>query len=143
MPNIPFGSSRPDADLGITSDALANDSDKSFTVPAGEFWEIQSIGVNYVSQTTAGNRRLALSISDGTNVFFLTCMGATQAVTLTYDYCWAPQLANMAAVVNLTLTAGLPVMVLAPGYIIRVWDIAAIAPTLDDMSVYISRKVYK
>jgi len=143
MPNIPYGQAPPGGDVGIVSDVLANDSDKSLTVPAGEFWEIQAIGVNYTSQTTAGNRRLALSISDGTNVFFLTCMGATQAVTLVYDYTWAPQLANMATVVNLTLTAGLPVMVLPPGYIIRVWDIAAIAPTLDDMLVYISRKVYK
>ena len=44
----------------LQADEAANDSDKSFTVPAGRMWELTSIWVELVSTATVGNRQMVV-----------------------------------------------------------------------------------
>src|SRR3972149_9551127 len=128
----------------LVTDEVLDDSDKTFTVPAGEIWIPQFLSVNYVSTATVGNRQVRVDIGDGTRVLWFKEFGAVQAASLTRNYYAAVDLPDDVAfdsggriqmkVVEHTLPAG---------YTIRVYDVAAIAAAADDMKVYLQGSTFR
>ena len=126
--------------MGIqrTRDVALNDSDKTFTVPAGQRWTLLYANVQLIATATAGNRQIVLQILDAAagNVMFEAVAGLVQIASATREYNFGSglpretaEVAGQAAVPipeNLTLNAGMA---------IRVFDSAAIAAAADDMTV--------
>lgn len=127
-------------------DATANDSDKSFTVPADKIWDLKMIAVELVNTATVGNRQLLIRITDGTNIiwhsYLVTNTPASQAATfylevnsgVTRDATtrFGPTAAGAS---NIGITESIPPLLLPAGYVIRVWDYNAIDAAADDMVV--------
>jgi hypothetical protein len=125
-------------------DSSANDSDKSWTVPDGEQWEFLHAHVILVSSATAGNRLLALSITDASgNLRMDVVAGAVQAESLTRHYALMKGIYRETSFVNDEIQMPIPEsLFIHAGGVIRVYDSAAIDPTADDMTVAFSiRKV--
>ncbi|MFA5035650.1 MAG: hypothetical protein WC479_00535 [Candidatus Izemoplasmatales bacterium] len=119
------------------SDVTEDDSDKTFTVPAGFTWEILSIRVDYTSSADAGNRQLCIELTDGTNVIQRIMAGIVQAASLTRNYNFAVGLPDMTAFRDTSHLAN-PIpngLILLPGYTVRIYDKAVIAAAADDMLV--------
>ena len=117
------------------SDAAANDSDKTLTVPAGKTWVLQFLSALFVT-TGAGTRQMRVEIGDGTNLLWFKEFGATHGAGLTRNYYAAPDLPDDVAFdgdgrIRMQLEAH----VLPAGYTIRIFDSAAIAPTVDDLTI--------
>lgn len=128
----------PFSSLELKSDAALNDSDKSWTVPAGEYWKILSLRAVLISTATAGNRQMCIEITDGTNVILRIIPGGNQAASLTRNYNFAIGMAHLTAFIDTThITSPLPSeLILLPGYTIRVYDKAAVDAAADDLSIY-------
>jgi hypothetical protein len=98
----------------------AVDVEHSITVPAGQIWELWAVNFNLVTDANAANRRVVLTIDDGTTVFAKSVAGAVQAASLTYNYTFAVGAPTMSAVVDLNLVNNLPgPLYLAAGYRIK------------------------
>lgn len=135
---------RINSDTQLQTDVVVDDSDKSFTVPADEEWDVQHIHAELISSATAGNRRMAIEIQDASaNTLALVQAGVVQAASLTRNYNFGPGLADQAAFVTDTLNSALPKLRLGPGEVIRVFDIAAIDAAADDLVVRIMVNVNK
>lgn len=121
----------------LQSEEALNDSDKTFTVPAGTEWELSTISVELVSTATVGNRQMEIRITDGSDdVIGRVRAGIVQAASLTRNYMFGVGLPDLAAFrdTDLLMTP-LPALVLPAGYKIRVLDKAAIDAAADDMDV--------
>jgi hypothetical protein len=122
--------------VSLESDVTANDSDKTFTVPADTEWQVRSIWTELISDSNAGNRQITIEMQDsGSVVIGKFNAGAVQAQDLTRYYMFAPSLELMVAFVGTYISFPLPPMFLAEGFKVRVYDSAVIAPTTDDMSI--------
>ncbi|MCI0352273.1 MAG: hypothetical protein L0Z53_22880 [Acidobacteriales bacterium] len=124
----------------LQSDVAANDSDKTFTVPASTTWSVNTIFVKLVSTATAGNRQIEVKITDGSDVEILTIRaGAVQAASLTRFYNFGHGLADLTAFRDTdALSNPLPrQLVLPAGYKIRVRDKTAVDAAADDMDVHL------
>lgn len=122
----------------LQSEEVVDDSDKTFTVPAGTEWEILSIYVEYISTATAGNRQVAIRFTDGADdIIGQVRAGIAQAASLTRFYQFGVGLADLTAFRDTDfLMTPLPRgLVLPAGYKVRVFDKAAIAAAADDMDV--------
>jgi len=143
MKDYPWGTGTPK----IYRDGTLNDSDKSFTVPAGKLWKINAIYAQLNCTATVGNRELVAYVSDGANVIlgFGTNVSVTASqvsvmrlrtgqgayATTATVYLTAPQ--NLA---EAGVNDGLPTDFYLPaGYIIRVYDVAAVDAAADDLVV--------
>lgn len=126
-------------------DDTANDSDKSFTVPAGKIVMPFFVAATLACTATVGNRSLRMTISDGTNLIYKTTfqasVAASQTGTLYVEP--GPYASSTTArpgpgssdTANVTLSVTMPSpLYLKAGYIIHVWDRAAIDPAADDMT---------
>jgi hypothetical protein len=114
-------------------------SNKVFTVPAGLEWQVCTIRVVYTSTATVGTRQIGMQYEkgDGTIVTSMRA-GATQTASLTRIYTFGLGLMDMTSFRDTDyLSMPLPVVVLPAGYVVRVWDKAAIAAAADSMSVYL------
>ena len=109
-------------------DVVLNDSDKTFTVPTRRRWEIFLTRVGITTTATIGNRQLALQILDGTDIFFLSAVGAVVAENTT---------AGRHVGSGNAMDAFIEKLMLQPGWEFRVFDVSAIDPTADDMTVAI------
>ncbi len=118
-------------------DDAANDSDKSFVVPAGRRYLIHYGQVTLVTTITAGARQVALEVQDDlANIVFRSLAGATQAVSLTREYHFAPNPVREAAFINGQIMVPIPpTLILLPGWTLRIYDTAAIDAAADDMTV--------
>jgi len=117
------------------ADALLNDSDKTFTVPASKEWRLQMLAVKLITTATVGNRQLKVEIGDGTNLLWSKNFGAVQAASLTRNYFGAADLPNDAAFdADGNIRLQLYQWVLPAGYTVRVYDSAAIDAAADDMT---------
>lgn len=127
-----------------TRDATANDSDKAFTVPAGKIWHLKSIYAQLVCTATVGTRLFGAVITNGTDtVLSVVRIGGTASQTVTYRaYFGAYDTTTVAS--NPTLVLGtpdasyrvsIPDLMLPAGYVIRIYDTAAIDAAADDMTV--------
>jgi len=128
-----------------TRDAATNDSDKSFTVPAGKIWDLLSVQATMVNTATVGNRKLTMTITDGTDVVLVAPAGSVpasgapmfQATGGNYSLLQLQRFDSLANATTGGITiAGLPIPCLLPaGYVVRVYDAAAIDAAADDMIV--------
>lgn len=126
--------------LTTQRDATNNDSNKTFTVPAGRLWWLHSIYILYVSESTAGTRQIrCLFTQDGTNFSFDISAGATQAADLTRTYNFAPGVPFDTSFTDSKLFIPIPQRLLLPAAgSIQVVDNAGIAAAADDMTVVLT-----
>lgn len=125
-------------------DATLNDSDKSFTVPAGKVWALQSVVAEIDTSATVGNRLMNMQITDGTDLRLISTyntVAASQKGNMLWDrrYTAAPSTTVRrmlsTTVANSSLTEHLPDMILGAGSVVRVWDASAIDAAADDLIV--------
>lgn len=123
----------------LESDTTANDSDKSFTVPAGYEAYCMSVRVELTTTATVGNRQITLLFTTGGGTTILAVKaGTTQAASLTRYYNFAIGMPDLFGFRDTsTLMTPLPGVRLPAGYILRVYDSAAIDAAQDDMNVQI------
>lgn len=121
----------------LQADEGANDSDKTFTVPASTEWLVKWIYVELITTGTAGTRQMEIQIQDDSNdvIARLVC-GDTQIESLTRYYLFAPNVAELTAERDADKFSTLmPEWLLPAGYIIRVFDNDARDAAADDMVV--------
>ena len=123
----------------LLTDVVANDSDKTFTVPAGERWNICGITIRLVTTVTVGNRYPGIYINDGVVDVYQQYAGPEAASNNFWVYAVPGVTYNPGTFVNGSAMLGpLPIpCIMQPGYTIRCWDVVAIDPAADDMSVFI------
>lgn len=136
-----------------TYDAAANDSDKTFTVPAGKRWDLKLIHVWILTTVAVGNRILRVDVGDGTNAIWCSFttpnVAASQLGIISLsDGLPRDSVSNLyqpgtGTGANATVVSSLPAFSLPAGYTIRVWDIAAIAAAADDMTVVLHYDEYE
>jgi len=122
----------------IQQDTGADDSDKSFTVPVSTEWIVKWIWVELTTTGTAGNRQLTIEIQDdAADVIAVLKAGATQAASLTRNYLFAPNVTELTAFRDTSyLSTIMPEWWLPAGYVVRVYDSAAVDAAADDMIVH-------
>jgi hypothetical protein len=131
----------------LTQDENTDDSDKIFTTPMGEEWQILWVWVEYTSTATAGIRQLEIQIQDAiSNVIGQFQTGVTQSEGLTYKYLFAIGVPDLTLVRDgNNITTPLPAgTFLSAGQKIRVWDNNGVDASADDMVVrmqYASRNL--
>lgn len=118
-------------------DATANDSDKSWTVPGNEIWKLNWVHVLLVTTADVGNRQMAISVADASgNVVMDLVAGVVQAASLTRHYGFLQGIFRETAFVGAELQSPIPIdLYLEPGFVLRVYDSAAVAAAADDMTV--------
>jgi len=123
----------PSAEL----DASLNDSDKTFTVPSGEIWEILSIRVEYISTATAGNRKIIFQVKDdSSNTLFYTFSGISHTASNSRFYHFFPNAPFQTAFIDTNkLMSPIPRLLLPPGYLITIKDKDAVDAAADDMII--------
>lgn len=134
MKDYPWGKGTPK----WTRDAAANDSDKSFTVPTGKYWDMLGVVAFLVNTATVGNRVLRVSVTNGTNELYHVQMAASTASQQTYFLLGFSGMGDdygLATSVNTTTSQNLFQLILPAGYVIRVYDAAAIDAAADDLTV--------
>lgn len=120
----------------VQEDLAADDSDKTFTVPSGEQWEILSVQAQLISTTTVGDRQMMVEAQgSGSEILFRSMVGAVQAESLTRRYNFGRDAADQSAFVNDELMTPLPRLILGPAMVLRIVDIAAVDAAADDMEV--------
>ena len=120
----------------LQSDEALNDSDKTFTVPAGEEWKIKWIWLEFTTGAGA-NRQIEIQIQDGAaDVIDEIKVGIVQGAAITRYYHLSPHSADLGAFRDTDwLMTPIPEWVLPAGYVIRIWDNAAILPAADDLVI--------
>lgn len=131
---------------GLSAEEAANDSDKSFTIPASTEWIIKSIWVELITTAVGGDRQMEVQVQDdGADVIMSMRAGIVQAASLTYTYLFAPNVADLTALRDVDyLSTLIPELWLPAGYVVRVFDNNAVDAAADDMVVqirYASRTV--
>jgi len=118
-----------------TYDSNTNDSDKSLTTPAGKIRKIIGVHVSLASTATVGNRNLRVLTTDGVNELTRAQSSSTQAASLTYQYILSTRLTNQTVSSAGIVIIAIPEVILPAGYVMRVYDSAAIDAAADDMLV--------
>jgi len=136
MKDYPWGKGTPT----WTRDATLNDSDKSFTVPAGKLWHMKLVHAGLTATATVGTRLLQMRIAaDGTNslgIFGQVSVTASQSGAVNYGFNSVFDDAVVAQVgYNNMQNIGCSEVILTAGAVIRVYDQAAIDAAADDMTV--------
>ena len=118
--------------------------DKQFTVPADRVWRIKNVGVTAITSAAVGNRRLAVQINRAvtgdTEPYIDVRAGVDQAASVTRYYQFFPEAALQAPFADTDwLTVPLPDAELPEGWVVRIFDEAAIGTTAapDDMDVHL------
>lgn len=122
-------------------DTTANDSDKTFTIPANEEWHVGWIFVDYTASADVGNRQLVIQFLDAaTNLIGEVRAGAVIAAEERRYFTFGAGLADLMAFRDTDwLMTPLPVgLLLQTDFDIRVYDNNAVAANADDMSVVIN-----
>ena len=141
MKDYPWGKGTP----RWVRDATADDSDKSFTVPAGKVWKLISAEGELTTTATVGNRILNMSISNGAALVYSGKSTAIIAESKVGGMLFGPSVAPStgarpsfaAGTTNrdIEMDTQIPEFLLTAGYVIRVWDTAAIAAAADGLIV--------
>ena len=126
-----------------TLDATANDSDKSFTVPAGKVWDLRSVEVDFLATATVGNRSVRMAISNGAAFVHqsIAVVAAASASAVLFigvgvngSSTGRPRVVGGGSA-TATVNDSLQPMLLPAGYIVRVYDVSAVDVAADDMTV--------
>lgn len=123
--------------VSTQADITADDSDKTFTVPASTEWQILSVYVVLTTTATAGNRQMAVRFLDASdNTIGSVRAGSVQAASLTRNYQFAPGMPQDTAFRDTDyLSVSMMPIVLAAGQKVQILDKAAVAVAADDMIV--------
>lgn len=116
-------------------DEAADDSDKTFTVPANTEWLVKWIYLEFTTTADAGTRQMEIQIQDdAADVIARLVCGDTQIASLTRYYLFAPNVAELTAERDTDKFSTLmPEWFLPAGYVIRIWDNKAIQAGADDL----------
>ena len=116
---------------------IAVGSAKSFTVPAALRWIVSSIYLSYHCSATAGNRVPHVTFYDSSsNLIFDASWQINQPANQTYPYVAYP--GSVTQQTNPPFSIAIPTAVLPAGYVVKVWDAAAIDPAADTATVSMS-----
>ena len=122
----------------LRADEAADDSDKSFAVPASTYEQVLWIWVELTTTATVGDRQIVVELQDSAaDVIAQWRAGAVQAASLTRYYCFAPANADLTAFrdTDYLMTPIPPTIILPAAYIVRVYDNNAVAAAADDLIV--------
>ena len=121
----------------LQAEETADDSDKTFTVPASTEWMIQSIWVELTTTADVGDRQIEVCLTDDSDdVIGAIQASIVQAASLTYNYLFSLTGEELYALRDGTyLQTALSAIILPAGFKIRVWDNNAVAVAADDMVV--------
>jgi len=127
--------------ISALEDLTADDSDKTFTVPASIEYQILWIWVELTSDATVGDRQLEIEVQNsGADVIAEWARaGIVQAASLTRNYLFAPAISDLGTFRDTDyLTTPIPSGgFLQAGDILRVFDNNVVAVAADDMIVHI------
>lgn len=120
-----------------TYDDTANDSDKSFVVPAGRIWTLKWAHVRLTTTATVGNRQLRMQVQDDSaNTVFDIHAGAVQAASLERHYEFMQGIYRETSFIDGAIQVPMPKCLhLLPGWTLRFKDENAVAAAADDMVV--------
>ena len=128
-------------------DATTDNSDKSWTVPAGKIWDLRSIQFTIANSVTVGNRTVRAYITDGTNTIWTGAAMDNVAASTSSTGAWLfGQGGAPAAVIQPRLDMvldsavanwlrGAPQCLLNSGSVVRVYDSSAVSAAFDDLFV--------
>lgn len=130
-------------------DATLNDSDKSFTVPANKAWKLRSVAATIEASATVGSRTLVAVITNGVDVVVVGPRSG--AITASQDgtYYWSDGGVNsitagdLMSYIDLSnvnvvrIVSSMPSggYYLPSGYVIRIYETAAVDAAADDLVV--------
>lgn len=123
-----------------TRDATANDSDKSFAVPAGKVWDMKGYDVTLVTTAKAGNRVLYTNVLDASaNILTRVQTSLNIAASTTYrvwgSFTGITDDLALTGPASTNIGQGAMPMILTAGMALRVWDGAVIDAAADDLTV--------
>lgn len=120
----------------LIDDVVANNSDKTFTVPTGKKWKILYGAFILATTATAGNRQLQILVrATGTNTIYLINAANVQIASTTETYNlgqFGDVFESVAGVHMLPIPVNL---ILSEGFTFRVLDSAGIAAAADDLTI--------
>jgi len=123
-------------------DTALNDSDKTFTCPAGELWELSFVYVDYTATVDQGNRLVIMEAYDTAEVIGLTTALNVQAAgTAEYYHFGVPYTTATEDNAGFHFVP-MPVQWLPAGYSLRVADFNDVAVAADDMIVRFLVRAY-
>ena len=124
----------------IISDVTDDDSDKTLTVPAATEWQPLALHITLATTADVGDRQLAVLFTDADdNVLAQVRPNVTQAASLTRYYSIALGQPDDLAFYDTDLVrVPMPVVALAAGHKIRVYDNNAVAAAADDMHLHLT-----
>lgn len=134
-------------------DATLNDSDKTFTVPAGKIWCVIAFHAELVATATVGNRNIQVSIGNGAAAIWsmtrsgniaASATGAVRGFVHGYNSATAGNvpLLDGSATAGATSSSPIPELYLPAGYTIHIWDVNAVDAAADDMTVVLQYVEY-
>jgi len=127
--------------VALTQDEAADDSDKIFTVPASQEWQILWVWAEFASFTgTAANpaRQLEIQLQDSAgDVIGQFQPGKTQTNGESYNYMFAPGFPDLTSFrdTSYLMTPLPPTIFLSAGQKLRIWDNNAVDAANDDLNV--------
>lgn len=134
---LDFSLNRSAGKPALQVDETANDSDKTFTVPANTLWTPLHIWVELTTTSTVGNRQMALQFRDASaDVIGEVRAGLVQAASLTYKYSFYVGALDLTSLRDTDfLSTPIPFFPLPEAFDVRVYDKTAVAVAADDMIV--------
>lgn len=124
--------------VSLQVDENANDSDKTFTVPASTEWQILWIWIELATTATVGNRQMEIELQDSASDIIgeIVC-DIVQAASLTRVYLFAPGMGDLSAWRDsVWLSCPIPNgLFLSAGQTIRIYDNNAVDAAADDMVI--------
>ena len=114
-----------------------NDSDKTFTIPSTEIWQILYIRCELDTSATGGDRKLVIHVrDDDDDILYSIRPHVSQANVGGRNYNFAPgNPLETDFYLNEILTPIPNLLFLLPSYSLRIYDSAAIDPTADDLTI--------
>jgi len=124
-------------EIRIIADALLNNSDKSFTVPAGKKWEILYGTVRLTTTATVGNRLMVFQILDpAANILWNSLALNVHTASTFEEYLIQPGQNESRETVATNHEMPMPDRtILSSGFVFRVVDGSVIDAAADDMIV--------
>jgi len=117
-------------------DTALNDSDKTITVPAGKVWRVLYAFASLISTATVGNRQMQMDVQDdSSNVMGQSSALNVQVASVTENYHWRMSRNTATEDVATEHYMPLPAEYLPAGYVMRIYDSAAIDAAADDLTI--------
>jgi hypothetical protein len=132
------------APLGVVLDMTPGNSDKKFTVPAGERWKLNHAFMTLTTSGVVGNRRLVMEVSIQGVLFGRISAGVVQGASVTRYYQYLQGIYRETSFINDEIQVPIPADVsVTAGAEIRIYDSAAIDVAGDNLDVRLSYQKFK